>query len=179
MKMNINRVEYAIDTETGIVISRVNSEVAIPILGYDDMKPENNYQGKYHLEKMDVINLSHTWDNYKWTRKIPFDIKNQHRKFWKMKPLTRKPNDHELTALWKGFEFKYANKNFTIVKIVTKNKDDSGVIVIDDNKQYMTWSFAGLRVYLKDNPDAVKSDFLETVLNYLHHKGGGFSGTTN
>lgn len=156
-KMNKNRIEYAIDTETGLVVSRVNSEVAIPILGYDDMKPENDYQGKYHLEKMDVINLSHTWDDYKWTRKIPFGVKNNHRQFWGKKPLTRKPNSHEVTALWEGFKFDYAGKIFTVVKVIidTKNEDLDRVIVIDKNKKYITWSFGGLRVYLKNNPDAV------------------------
>lgn len=157
--MNKNRIEYAIDTETGLFISRVNSEVAIPILGYDDMTPENNFDGQYHLEKIDVISLSRTWDIYKWTRKIPFDIKNQHRKFWGKKPLTRKPNIHEVTALWEGFKFDHAGKIFTVVKVIidTKDTDKDRVIMRDKNKNYMTWSFNGLRVYLKNNPNACSS----------------------
>jgi len=164
--MNTNRVEYAIDTETELVISRVNSEVAIPILGYNDMKPENNYQGKYHLEKMNVINLSHTWDNYKWTRKIPFDIKNQHRKFWGMKPLTRKPNDHELTALWKGFKFNFAGNIFTLIKVIQHvgYSARDRVILEDERGRGIEWNFGDLRFYLKENPDVVISNNVKIVV---------------
>lgn len=80
-------IRYAVDTETGMVISRVESEIAIPVLQFDKMVPENNFQTIYELEKMDVIAIAHYWDNYKWTKKIPIEIKNEHRIFWGMKPL--------------------------------------------------------------------------------------------
>lgn len=163
--MNTNRIEYAIDTETNLVISRVNDEVAVPILDYERMTPATRFQTKYPLERMNVINLSRTWDNYKWTRKIPFDIKNQHRRFWSKKLLTRKPNSHEVTALWQGFKFDYAGDIFTIVKVIVNNKDNDldRVVMKDDNKRYITWSFNGLRVYLKENPNAVYPDTMTVI----------------
>lgn len=75
-------IQYAIDTETGMVISRIGSEIAIPVLQFDKMVPENNFQTIYELEKMDVNAISHCWFQYKWTRKIPMELKNRHRTFW-------------------------------------------------------------------------------------------------
>lgn len=80
-------IQYAVDTETGMVISRIGSEVAIPILQFDKMLPENNFTPQYELEKMDVIAIAQGWNNYRWTRKIPSDLKNAHRQFWGMKLL--------------------------------------------------------------------------------------------
>jgi len=83
------RITYAIDQETGLVVSRVESELAWPILDYDNMLPENGYTMNYHLEKMNVLEMAgYTWDLLKWTKKIPVEIKNLHRIFWGMKPLT-------------------------------------------------------------------------------------------
>ena len=82
------RITYAIDQETGLIISRVESELAWPILDYDNMLPENNYAMNYHLEKMDVLCVAgRAWNLLKWTKKIPVEIKNLHRIFWGMKPL--------------------------------------------------------------------------------------------
>ncbi len=90
-------IQYAFDTETGMVISRMGSEIAIPVLQFDKMLPENNFQTQYELEKMDVSAISHCWDNYKWTKKIPQTIKNKHRQFWKLKPLkNRVKNDSQI-----------------------------------------------------------------------------------
>ena len=80
-------IQYAVDTETGMVISRIGSEIAIPVLQFDKMLPENNFQTIYELEKMDVSAISHCWFQYKWTRKIPTEIKNRHRTFWGLRPL--------------------------------------------------------------------------------------------
>lgn len=74
-------IQYAIDTETGLVISRVGSELAWPILDYDGMWPDNNYTMKYHLEKLSIT-ASYCRNLLKWTRKIPKAIKNTHREFW-------------------------------------------------------------------------------------------------
>ena len=78
-------IQYMIDRETGMVWSRVNSEVAIPVLDFEGMKPENNFQTKYNLEKFDLSALYHT--NLIHTRKIPTELKNAHRKFLGMKPI--------------------------------------------------------------------------------------------
>lgn len=75
-------IQYAIDVETGLVISRVGSELAWPILDYKNMLPENHYAMNYNLEKMHVFTASSIWYMLKWTRKIPKEIKNTHREFW-------------------------------------------------------------------------------------------------
>ena len=81
-------IQYAIDPDTGQVWSRVGSKMAIPILDYDNMTPENNFQISYYLEKIDVIQTAGpTYNRLKWTRRIPVSIKNLHRVFWKFPPL--------------------------------------------------------------------------------------------
>lgn len=83
----MNRIiTYAIDKGTGFVVSRVGSEVAYPVLDYEGMTPANNFTPRYYLETMSVYALQ-PWDNYRWTRKIPAELKNRHRIFWKMRPL--------------------------------------------------------------------------------------------
>lgn len=82
------RITYAIDQDTGLVVSRVESELAWPILAYDNMLPENGYAMNYYLEKMSVFAAAGTaWAMLKWTKKISIDIKNVHRAFWGMKLL--------------------------------------------------------------------------------------------
>lgn len=88
-------IMYGIDRNTGLVWSRVGSEVAVPILQYDKMTPENNFQPTYELEKMDVIQTAgQAYNSVKWTRKIPVELKNRHRKFWGMKELPQKAETH-------------------------------------------------------------------------------------
>ena len=80
-------ITYMIEPSTGAVFSRVGSEVAIPVLDFEGMKPENNYETIYNLEKFDAISVARDLANVIHTRKIPVEIKNDHRKFWGMKPL--------------------------------------------------------------------------------------------
>jgi len=76
-------ITYAIDKDTGLVFSRVGSEMAIPVLDYDNMKPENNFQ-----IKIDVIEIPYsTYKNLKFTRCIPTKIKNMHRVLFRFPPL--------------------------------------------------------------------------------------------
>jgi hypothetical protein len=86
--MNKN-IRYGIDTSTGLVWSRVRSQVALPVLQFDQMVPDNNFQTQYALEKMDVIEVISSLGLVKWTRKIPLRLKNLHRAFWGMKPLQK------------------------------------------------------------------------------------------
>jgi hypothetical protein len=87
--MKMRTIQYAIDSNF-LVWSRVGNEIAAPILDYEHMKPENNFETKYYLEKCDIFDIRREWDNLHWTRKIPNEIKNEHRKFWGMKPLKGK-----------------------------------------------------------------------------------------
>lgn len=83
------RITYAIDLELGFVWSRYEDQLAIPILDFAGMKPENNWQMNYDLEKCPLNSMYHA--QLKWTRKIPIAIKNMHRKFWGM-PLLKITN---------------------------------------------------------------------------------------
>ena len=80
-------IQYMVDQESGLVWSRVNGEVAIPILDWEGMKPENSFQTNYYLEKYKAFDVIRELNNLKRTRKIPTALKNIHRKFWGMKPL--------------------------------------------------------------------------------------------
>lgn len=83
---NQKRVYYGIDMGTGYVFSRFQGQLAIPIIDFDGMKPENNFQIKTNLEKFPSQQaLMHM--QYVFTRKIPVEIKNTHRVFWGLKPL--------------------------------------------------------------------------------------------
>lgn len=83
--MRQRRIMYAIDTDTGMIVSRVESQYAWPILDFEGMKPENNFQTNYFLEKISVYEAHGTRLHH--TRKIPIEAKNFHRVFWGMKPL--------------------------------------------------------------------------------------------
>lgn len=86
-------ITYAINKENGHIVSRVDGEVALLILDWDGMKPENNFTTlnprnvKYNLEKFNVSDLVGEWHLLVWTNKIDVRWKNIHRKFWGMKPL--------------------------------------------------------------------------------------------
>jgi len=80
------RIMYMIDLE-GFVYSRVGSEIAIPVLDFEGMTPKNGYKTDYPLEKFNVLQVAYALRHVRHTRKIPVEIKNEHRKFWGMKPL--------------------------------------------------------------------------------------------
>jgi len=69
-------IRYAIDEETGLFVSRVESEIAFFVLDYPNET--------YHIEKIDVFNWP-SWDSLKWTKKLPKHMKNIHRRFWGLK----------------------------------------------------------------------------------------------
>ena len=85
--MRQRTIQYAIETETRMVVSRVGSELAWPVLDFENMRPENNYTMNYYLEKISVVSACSSMQYLKWTRKIPRNIKNLHRRFWGMKEL--------------------------------------------------------------------------------------------
>ncbi len=84
----MQRITYAIDTDTGLVVSRQGSDFAWPILDYEGMTPENRFAANYHLEMIAVVLVpGRIFDGLWWTRKIPVEVKNTHRAFWGMTPL--------------------------------------------------------------------------------------------
>jgi hypothetical protein len=84
----MNRVIiYGIDQDTDLVVSRVGSEVAWPVLQFEEMLPENNFAPTCRLESMPILSLAGCYQQIKWTKKIPTELKNRHRTFWGFKPL--------------------------------------------------------------------------------------------
>jgi len=95
----MNRIiTYGIEPD-GTVISRVDSEIAFPVLdfaaigqGGDGFQP-GDFRGpeRYSLKKSPVHPYFRegdvTYAEVRWTKKIPIPVKNLHRKFWGMRPL--------------------------------------------------------------------------------------------
>lgn len=78
-------ISYAVDLDTGLFVSRVGDEFAWPILDYDGMGPENNFTPTYYLERIPVLEAGRVL--LKYTRNVPLFLKNEHRKFWGLRPL--------------------------------------------------------------------------------------------
>ena len=82
-------ITYAIDQD-GYVYSRLGSLIAVPILEYDKIGQGGNFNAplRFYLEKFNVLAIpGPLYASFRWTKKIPLKIKNQHRKFWGFKPL--------------------------------------------------------------------------------------------
>ena len=77
-------IQYAYNRDDGLVISRVGSELAIPVYQYADFGNDGDFTGEIpmQLERFDLFAI--TWRDYTWTRKVPTELKNRHRQFWGM-----------------------------------------------------------------------------------------------
>lgn len=85
----------------GFVYSRVGDEIAFPVLEFAEIGQggverstgiqyeAGNFTGptNYHLEKSRLHNVSTEWSKLTWTKKIALNTKNEHRRFWGLKPL--------------------------------------------------------------------------------------------
>ncbi len=87
--MRMKTIQYAIDPEINLVFSRVNDRIYYPVLDFEGMTPENNFEMNYNYEEMSVFALIGSCQCI-WTKKIPNKIKNFHRKHWGFKPLKGK-----------------------------------------------------------------------------------------
>ena len=77
-------IQYGLDLETGLVWSRVNDQVAVPVLDYDAMGPENNFGAGYQLKKFSAYVLNPT--TVDWTVPISEQAKTAHLAFWSFVP---------------------------------------------------------------------------------------------
>jgi len=74
-------IKYAINKETGTVISKVNDHIAIPVLQYDISK--NDFLPEYKIEKKNINDLKRQQlEFYNWTDEVPLYIKKIHKKVW-------------------------------------------------------------------------------------------------
>jgi hypothetical protein len=83
-------ITYAIHPD-GYTVSRVGSEVAWPVLEYDKIGRGGDFTRpfSYKLKKSPVLSaLGRDWNELAWTKKLPVEIKNIHRAFWGLKPLS-------------------------------------------------------------------------------------------
>lgn len=85
---------YAIDLDTAQIWSRLEGDpaagsmkIGCPVLEYEKIGEGGDFTKPltYRLEAMGIEALLHA--RLKWTRKIPTETKNLHRRFWGMKPL--------------------------------------------------------------------------------------------
>lgn len=84
--MRRKTIQYMVES-SGTVWSRVGDKVALPVVDYDGMTPENNYRLDYKLEAFSVFDAGVRLVELTGTRKIPLRLKNFHRKFWGMTPI--------------------------------------------------------------------------------------------
>lgn len=77
------QITFAVDPDTGLVISRRGSLVAWPIIDYDAMGPANNFAPSYYLECLGVFDVAREIARFRWTRKLPQEVKALHRAFWR------------------------------------------------------------------------------------------------
>ena len=88
-------IRYAVHPD-GFVVSFWGGKVYWPILDYEGMGPKNNYEMKYNWEKCDMLNLSHgEMGMLKFTKNIPPEYKNFHRKLWGMKPVKQNKREEK------------------------------------------------------------------------------------
>ena len=85
--MTNNRIiTYAVDRETGWIISRVGSEIAHPVYQFGDFGTDGDFTGMIpvKLETFSIYSDSfrRNWNQYRWTKKIPVETKNLHRAYW-------------------------------------------------------------------------------------------------
>ena len=89
----MRNILYFIDPETTLLVSRVGSEIAIPVLQYDKTYPDHNFKEQFVIEKYDVITVSKWYatlipiNRNKIKKYYIEDWINYHREFWKLKPI--------------------------------------------------------------------------------------------
>lgn len=92
---------YAVDLDTGQVWSRLegdpaigNLKIAVPILEYHKIGEGGDFSQPftYRLERMGVTALIHA--RLRWTRKVPVETKNTHRRFWGLSELPVRPEEN-------------------------------------------------------------------------------------
>lgn len=106
--MSNNRIIMYAVLPSGQVVSRVGNEMAWPVLDFEAIGmggkdkhpntgeesqvtyPKGNFYGptRYDLQTFTVGEVAPSdWQQLRWTKKIPREVKNYHRAFWGMKPL--------------------------------------------------------------------------------------------
>lgn len=90
MKMR-RTIKYGIDTESGYAVSQVGDEVAYAVVDYDKIDVTvpgwSEKPVPVHLEKTKIWHVAGWLMGIRWTRSVPLEMENEHRRFWGLKPL--------------------------------------------------------------------------------------------
>ncbi len=99
----MRQVHYAIHRDDGSIISRYGDEVAWPVIDFANIGRGGNYKAplQYNLEQTPVLEIGREWDSLVWTRFVPVEFKNLHRKFWGLAPLVIPPEPTTIPSLLK------------------------------------------------------------------------------
>ena len=89
--MRQRRIGYCVNPDDGLVWSHMwNGEGwAIPVYQFSDFGNDGDFTGPIpmELEHFPARSCPSRGQGLIYTRKIPVDLKNRHRKFWGMRPL--------------------------------------------------------------------------------------------
>ena len=100
-------IRYAVDRDSGEVVSRVGREFAWPILDFEAIGKNGDFTApfEYNLEKIDGPEAHYAARSLFYTRHVPTVVKNLHRAFWGMAPVAEPPGEAEsLERYWKRHE---------------------------------------------------------------------------
>ena len=89
---------FRIDLDTGLyysVMSDKHDRMLYPVLDFEHMSPENNFETKYDLDFVDNNETVPVIG----TKKVPLHIKNAHREKWGLPPVRRVRSQRHLLSL--------------------------------------------------------------------------------
>lgn len=77
-------ITYAVDRDSGEVVSHFGDAYAWPILDYEAIGKDGDYNApfEYNLAKLDQRTVGRGAAYLYWTKRIPTEVKNLHRAFW-------------------------------------------------------------------------------------------------
>lgn len=85
--MKRRKIEYAIDTETGLTWSKVGEVMAMPVMTQELMDDRIGRYPEYTLRKVNVLQVPLMHQHLNWTEELPTSIKNYHRRHWGLRKL--------------------------------------------------------------------------------------------
>ena len=83
----MNTIQYGIDINSGLIWSRVGTQVAIPVFQSKNMTAKNSFNPDFEWGIFELYELAGSISTIRWTQNIPNKIKNVHREFWGMPPV--------------------------------------------------------------------------------------------
>ena len=86
-------INFAVDLQTGLVYSRVGTEVAVPYPKHGKgLRMAGTFEMNYELQRFPLYSIQHKWGQLHFSQNIPLRIQNYHRQFWRL-PEIHTPRD--------------------------------------------------------------------------------------